>query len=379
MFKTDLHPKVLNVYRTYFPDPPGGLQEAIRQICATTSSLGADNTVFALSPQPEPTEIKREEALVVRARSWIAPASCDIGGFSAFNKYRALQKETDIVHLYYPWPFADILHLANRSHKPTVMTYISDIVRQKYWGQLYRPLMWKTLASMDVIVANCEAYVASSSVLSHPLIRPKVKIIPLGIDEDTYAKDIDPLILDQLGLSKTTPFFLFLGALRYYKGLHTLIDAAKHVNARIVIAGSGSNLVAFKKQAEELGLKNIVFAGQVTNAEKMALLEACLALVLPSHLRSEAYGMVLVEASMMGKPMISCEIATGTSYVNLNEVTGLVVPPEDPVSLTSAMQVLLFQEGLRLQMGIAARGRYVSEFSGPVLGRAYYELYRSIS
>ena len=374
-----MHPKVLNVYRTYFPDPPGGLQEAIRQICATTTTLGVDNTVFTLSPKPEPREIEMAEARVVRAPSLMAPASCDIGGRAAFSSYQALHKETDVVHLYYPWPFADVLHLASRLRKPAVMTYISDIVRQKYWGQLYRPLMWKTLASMDVIVANCEAYVASSSVLSHPLIRPKVKIIPLGIDEDTYAKKIDPLILGQLGLSKATPFFLFLGVLRYYKGLHTLIEAAKHVDARIVIAGSGPNLVTFKKQAEALGLKNVVFAGQVTHAEKMALLESCLALVLPSHLRSEGFGMVLVEASMMGKPMISCEIGTGTSYVNLNEVTGLVVPPEDPVSLASAMQALLLQEGSRLKMGEAARDRYVNEFSGPVLGKAYYELYLSMS
>jgi len=372
-----MHPKVLNVYRTYFPDPPGGLQEAIRQICATTTKLGNVNTVFTLSPQSEPREIALAETRVVRASSVMAPASCDIGGRAAFSSYQALHKETDLVHLYYPWPFADLLHLVSRSRRPAMMTYVSDIVRQQYWGRLYRPLMWKTLKSMDVIVANCEAYVTTSPILSHPLIRPKVRIIPLGIDEGTYAKTFDPIILDRLGIANNEPFFLFLGVLRYYKGLNTLIEAAKHVNARIVIAGSGPNLVSFKKYMDVLGVKNVVFAGQVTHAEKMALLKACHALVLPSHLRSEAYGMVLLEASMMGKPMISCEIGTGTSYVNLNEVTGLVVAPEDSVALANAMQTLLLDD-LRLRMGKAARHRYEAHFSGPMLGQAYHDLYRSI-
>ena len=85
-----------------------------------------------------------------------------------------------------------------------------------------------------------------------------------------------------------------------------------------MIAGSGPESKALKKQVSELGLNNVIFAGQVTNQEKFSLIQNCVALVLPSHLRSEAYGMVLVEASMMKKPMITCEIGTGTSFVNLN-------------------------------------------------------------
>ena len=90
-----------------------------------------------------------------------------------------------------------------------------------------------------------------------------------------------------------------------------------------------------------MGIKNIVFAGQVTYEEKISLIKNCIALVLPSHLRSEAYGMVLVEASMMSKPMISCEIGTGTSFVNLKDITGFVIPPESPEKLGAAMQDLL--------------------------------------
>jgi rhamnosyl/mannosyltransferase len=89
-----------------------------------------------------------------------------------------------------------------------------------------------------------------------------------------------------------------------------------------------------------------VFAGQVSDAKKVALLKRCRALVLPSHLRSEAYGMVLVEAAMYGRPLISCEIGTGTSYVNAHEETGFVVEPESSTALALAMNTLLNDDAL---------------------------------
>jgi glycosyltransferase involved in cell wall biosynthesis len=370
--------KVLNIYRTYFPDPPGGLQEAIRQISATTSNFGVENTIFTLSPNSHPKVIEMPEATVVRERSWLAPASCDIGGLAAFTTYSKLMTQADVVHYFHPWPFADVLNALKAKDKPAVLTYISDVVRQRFLGMLYSPLMWRTLRNMDVIVANCPAYVETSPVLSHASIRNKVRVIPLGIDENTYPQIGDNSVFKRLGIAEAEPYFLFLGVLRYYKGIHTLISAAKNTKAKIIIAGSGPEAETLKLQVKELGLKNVIFAGQVTDAEKVALIKNCLALVLPSHLRSEAYGMVLVEASMMKKPMISCEIGTGTSFVNLHEVTGFVVPPESPQRLAAAMQDLLVDEALANKMGLAARSRYEQLFSGAALGQAYASLYKEL-
>jgi len=100
--------------------------------------------------------------------------------------------------------------------------------------------------------------------------------------------------------------------------------------------------------------------------------------VLPSHLRSEAFGMVLVEASMFSKPLISCEIGTGTSYVNKHEITGIVVPPESPKELENAMSTLLYDKKLAKIMGNNARLRYQKLFSGDALGKAYCKLINSI-
>lgn len=367
---------VLHVYRTYFPDPPGGLQEAVRQIALSTQMYGVDNTIFSLSPQPVPDVLRRPEALVVRSRSWGAPASCDIGGIGAFSRFSRLAQETDVLHYLFPWPFADLLHAVVRPDRPAVLTYISDVVRQRYLGAAYAPLMWRTLRKMNVIVANCPAYANTSPVLSHPSVRDKVRIIPLGIRESSYPEHGDERVFSRVGVSRDEPYFLFIGVLRYYKGLDFLVHAAKQLGATIVVAGSGPEGERLIKLAADIHAENVVFAGQVSESEKVALLKRCRALILPSHLRSEAYGMVLVEASMFGRPLVSCEIGTGTSFVNSHEETGFVVPPEDPVALASAMKTLLRDEALAERMGASARLRYERLFSGEALGKAYSELFR---
>lgn len=370
--------KVLNVYRTYYPDPTGGMQEAIRQICLATGALGVENTVFTLSPHPSPRRVDRPEAVVIRERSWAAPASCDLGDFRAFAEFRQLAREADVVHYFFPWPFADLLHVLTNHGKPSVLTYVSDIVRQRWLGLVYAPLMWRTLRSVDAIVANSPAYAETSPVLRDASIRGRVGVIPLGIDEASYPRAGDEAVFDRLALADGEPYYLFIGVLRYYKGLHALIRAAQTVSARVVIAGSGPEEAALQAQVEALGLRNVLFAGPVTDEEKVALLHRCRALVLPSHLRSEAYGMVLVEAAMFGRPMISCEIGTGTSFVNKDGETGFVVPPENPQALAAAMNALLEDEALAERYGRAARLRYERLFSGAALGKAYADLYQSV-
>ena len=341
---------ILNIYKTYFPDPPGGLQEAIRQICLTTSRVGIQNTIFTLTPNLNQKIVEFPEAKVVREKSWWAPASCDISGPASLKT-------------------------------PKVLTYISDVVQQKFLNKLYAPLMWRTLHQMDIIVANCEAYAQTSPILSHPSIRNKVRIIPLGIDESSYpaADELIPSTPYELAsLNSEEPYFLFIGVHRYYKGLHTLIKASARCNAKLLIAGSGPKTVEFKTLANQTGASNVIFLGQVSDVEKMSLIAGCRALILPSHLRSEAYGMVLVEASIMGKPMISCEIGTGTSFINLDGETGIVIPPESEEKLAEAMQLLLKDAALAARMGGVARKRYEENFSGIVLGERYAKLFKEL-
>lgn len=373
------HLRALHIYRTYFPDPQGGMQEAIRQLCLATKAMGVANTIFTLSPKPQPAVIERPEGRVVRARSWAAPASCDLGAIDAVAKFRRLAGQSDVLHFLYPWPYADLMHAATGVKTPAVLTYVSDVVRQRWLGATYAPLMWRTLRKMRAIVANCPAYARSSPVLSDPAIRDKVRVIPLGIVEESYPADGDHSVFPRLGFPAGEPYFLFIGVLRYYKGLHTLIEAAGRLKARVVIAGSGPEGTSLRAFAEQSGAANVLFAGHVSDEEKVALLKHCRALVLPSHLRSEAYGMVLVEASIFARPLVSCEIGTGTSFVNAHGESGLVVPPENPLALAGALTALLDDPALAESLGRGARARYERLFSGPALGRAYADLFREVA
>ena len=370
---------VLHVYRTYYPDPPGGLQEAIRQICLAIGAFDVESSVLTLSPMPHPSIIERPEARVVRERSWVAPASCDLGGMAALACFSRLAREADVIHYLFPWPFADVLHRFASPKAPAVMTYISDIVRQRWLSLAYSPLMWSTLHGMRVIVANAPTYARTSPVLSSDTLRGRVRVVPLGIDECSYPQTGNGAILEKVGLLEEEAFFLFVGVLRYYKGLHNFVQASRSVRAKIVIAGSGPEGESLRNLVIQLGASNVIFAGQVSDEEKVELLRRCRALVLPSHLRSEAYGMVLVEAAMFGRPMISCEIGTGTSYVNVDRETGFVVQPDVPAALADAMNCLLADGKLAREMGAAARLRYERLFSGEQLGRGYAELFREVA
>lgn len=373
--------KVLHVYRTYFPDPPGGVQEAIRQIAIATKVYGIESRIFVLSPTPSPQEIDRPEGRVTRSRSWAAPASCDLGSFNALKRFRAEVDWADVIHYHFPWPFADVLHFMCRVRKPAVMTYHSDIVRQRRLGSFYAPLMKRMLGSMIAVVATSPTYALTSNVLTSCVSQERLKTIPLGIaDYRDYPIDVkaERALLDRCSV-RDKPFVLALGAMRYYKGFHTLVEAALTINETIVIAGSGPEEQSLRKLSAEKGATNIRFIGQISDDDKICLLRNCSVFALPSHLRSEAFGMVLIEASMFGKPMVCCEIGSGTSYVNVHGETGFVVSPGSPNQFSDALNSLLSNRQLEVQMGLAARKRYEQLFSSVALGRAYSTLYQEVT
>ena len=128
--------RVLQVYRTYYPDTRGGIEEVMRQIALAVRPHGVESTIFILSPRPQPEVLERPEGRVVRARSWAAPASCDLGGVAALRRFSRLAAEADVLHLHFPWPFADALLAAVRPKAPVVVTYHSDVVRQRLLARL---------------------------------------------------------------------------------------------------------------------------------------------------------------------------------------------------------------------------------------------------
>jgi rhamnosyl/mannosyltransferase len=366
--------RVLHFFKTYYPDSVGGIEQVIRQLCIGTGHLGVVNQVLSLSRHKDLRPFEFEGHTVTRV-----PLNFEIAsnGFSlaAIGELARLAAASDVVHYHFPWPFMDLAHFIARVNKPSVLTYHSDIVRQKHLLRLYQPLKHRFLQSVDTIVATSPNYLASSAVLDR--YRDKTRIITYGLDKSTYPRP-DPARLAAWRARVGPRFFLFVGVLRYYKGLHILLDAVAGTDYPVVIVGAGPIEQELKAHAERLGLRHVMFVGAVEDLDKVALLELCYAVAFPSHLRSEAFGISLLEGAMFGKPMISSEIGTGTSYINIDQQTGLVVPPSDPAALRAAMRTLWDDPARARAMGVRAQARYHELFTSEQMAGSYTELYREL-
>jgi rhamnosyl/mannosyltransferase len=147
----------------------------------------------------------------------------------------------------------------------------------------------------------------------------------------------------------------------------------------VVIVGSGPTEVALKRQARELGLTNVTFTGYLPDDEKFSLFQLCRGVVFPSFMRSEAFGVTLLEGAMYGRPLISTEVGSGTSHVNIDGKTGIVVPPGSPKALRKAMDQLWHNPDIVQHMGRNARQRYEELFTGSLMGARYMGLYRDLA
>ena len=365
---------ILHVYKTSMPFSFGGVESFIDTLCKADSKLGVKNTVLTLHPKPQKQPIEMGGYTVHQAKQNLFLASTGFS-VSAFSKFRRLSNDADIIHYHFPNPFGDMLHLACRPKKPSIVTYHSDIIKQKHLLHVYSLLKQRFLSSVDQIVATSPNYFASSDVLQ--LYADKVSVIPIGIDPKAY-ETVDSERLNYWRSRLAKPFFLFVGVMRYYKGLHIALEAIAGTEIQIAIAGINGIEKDLKAQAAALQLKNIDFLGFVSDGDKLALLDLCYGFIFPSHLRSEAFGISLLEAAIVGKPMISCEIGTGTTFVNTANETGLVITPESPRELREAMQFLLDNPKVAVTMGKNAKKRSLELFTADQQAKSYFDLYQQL-
>jgi len=366
--------RVLHFFKTYYPDTFGGIEQVICQLCRNSQRYGVTSEVLTLSRAREVDSFSWDNHRVHLAKMDFSFASMGIS-FDSFHRFLALAQQADVVHYHYPWPFMDMVHFATRIGKPTVVTYHSDIVRQKILVQFYRPLQQFFLRSVDRIVATSAKYAETSDVLKK--YREKTVVIPIGVDKTSYpVPSVTELQKWKSRLGDR--FFLFVGGLRYYKGLRILLEAARNTGFPVVIVGSGPLENDLKSYAISKGMRNVLFLGALPEEEKVILQQICYAVVFPSNARSEAFGISLLEGAMFGKPLISCEIGTGTSYVNVHEKTGLVVAPNNPAALGEAMSFLWDNPAVAIQMGRQSEDRYWKYFTADQMTRDYINLYRAL-
>ena len=363
--------KILHVYRTCYPETNGGVEQVIRSISEGCNGQEVESKVLTLS-EHEKKAYYINQVEIIPIKKTIEIAS---NGFSIrlIKKFRELSNWADIIHYHYPWPSGDLLSLL--TNKPSVLTYHSDIVRQRALKVIYKPLQSYFLNKVRRIVATSPQYAQSSINLKK--YKEKVDIIPLAIDPNNY-KVASSDALNKWKFNVGEGFFLFVGVLRYYKGLHFLIEAAAKNKLPLVIAGDGPMKAELIAKAESLGVSNISFLGFVTEEDKVALLTLAKAFVFSSHLRSEAFGVSLLEAQLFSKPLITCDVGTGSSYVNQDKSTGLIVPPGDAEALSSAMVQLDTDQKLTSQYGHNANQRFYSLFTNEIQCSSYISIYRQL-
>ncbi len=363
---------ILHFYKTAFPYSVGGVEMVIHELAKGLVSRGHQVDVLALA---DVAEQRNMGGYTVHSCPTLFEAASTPVSFRAVTEFKKLARKADVINYHFPWPYMDVVHFATGVSKPTVVTYHSDVVRQRRAARLYAPLRHAFLNSVDAIVATSPNYRSTSVTLQSHL--SKVEVIPLGIT-DTASTSVEADNLrgwrDRFG----EHFLLFVGALRYYKGLRTLIDAAQGAHIPVVIAGAGPTEQELRAQIKRLNGDNVHLVGHVSDADKASLLTLCRAVVFPSDLRSEAFGVTLLEGAMFAKPLISSEIGTGTGYVNIDGETGIVVPPRDPAALRSAMERICSNPSWALEAGRNARRRYEALFTADRMCREYLRLYEAL-
>ena len=365
--------RIVHIYKDSYPPVTGGVEISIYRLVEGCRDVCGDVSVLVAGRRLRTEQSEVEGIPVTRVGQWGRFLSTPLA--PTFPLWLA-RTPADILHYHLPHPTAVMSHLIARPAGKVVAHYHSDIVRQARLMPLFRPFLFRFLERSDRIIVTSPNYLETSLVLRR--FRDKCCIVPLGVPLNRYV--LTPEMEDQAQVIRRRygmRLVLFVGILRYYKGVQYLLEAMRHVAGTLLIVGDGPLLGDLMRQAAGLPHRErIHFLGQVEDV--VPYYYAADVFCLPSIYRSEAFGIVLTEAAAAGLPLVSTEIGTGTSFVNLHEVTGLVVPPADPQALADALSGLLDNANLRLRYGEAARHRARKEFSQERMVQGVLAVYEEV-
>ena len=368
---------ILHVYKDYFPPVKGGIEYHINLLSNALKDSGHDVHVLVANTRNSCQVVRSNGIEVVKAPQWGRFASSPLT--LSFGIYlKRLGKHADIIHFHHPNPTAEFSYLFSGLKNKMIVTYHSDIIRQDKLGKLYSPFRKRFLHACDKIIVTSPNYLQTSNVLKQ--FKHKCAIIPLGIDINRFNSSGDLSRIESIRKKNgKLPIVLFVGRFRYYKGLHLLIHAMKDIEAKLLLIGTGSEDRELRRLAAVEGLGDkIRFLGELSNEAVIAYYKACDMFVLPSHLRSEAFGLVQLEAMCCGKPVISTEIGSGTSFVNVDQQTGITVKPNDVEALRSAIQFLIDHPDKRKTWGERGRRRVKQLFTKDKMVERTLALYEAV-
>jgi rhamnosyl/mannosyltransferase len=353
----------------FYPPHKGGMEVVLATLCRGLARRGLDCTAVVTGQNGEPCHATDRGVRVRRMRSLGTLRSLPVcpAAPGALRDIRA-----DVVNLHHPNPLADLACLLSNSQARFVVTYHADIVRQHRLARLHAPLLRRTLERADVIVATSADYVASSAPLRR--FRRKVRVIPLGLDLQPPGRLRPPF-----SRTGAEPQYLFIGRLVPYKGVPVLLEALRMVPGRLWLIGAGPEEARLRHLADARGLRGrIEFLGEVSQAEKAHRLAACDALVLPSVSRAEAFGLVILEAMAMERPVVASDLPAGVRELVTDKVTGYRFAPGDAPALARALRRLASEPAEARHMGREARGRYLQNWTADRMVSSYVRLYEDL-
>jgi glycosyltransferase involved in cell wall biosynthesis len=367
-YRRGRRPRVLQIGKYYRPYC-GGMENHLETLCQQIREavhlqvIVADHEWRGRRESIEGIDVTRSAKVMNVAGTCVCPAMA----------WQIRGARPDLVHLHHPNPTAMLAYLSSGCRTPMVLTYHSDIVRQKRLGAAFQPILTRILDECGAIIATSQHYVESSPLLTR--YQRKTHIIPLCIPLDHLESD--PGIARRIRAHYGPRIILSVGRLVYYKGFEYLIRAMQSVDARLLIVGSGPLGPALEREVAERQLgSRVTLLGEVENVAPYY--HACDLFVLPSVARSEAFGIVQLEAMACSKPVVNTRLQSGVPYVSLDGVTGITVPPADPEALAVAMNRLLSDDNLRHAYGLAARRRIEEHFSLCLMASRTLDVYASV-
>jgi glycosyltransferase involved in cell wall biosynthesis len=356
----------------------GGLERYVFELArGLRGSVQYTNIVARRGAAPD-LEVVGE---TIHARPWLSVTGtpvCPSMPWQARARHR--RQPFDIVHLQFP---ADpMAHLATELMPRgvrRVISWHSDIVRQRAFLRLYQPFLARLLRSADAIIGATPAHFTSSEQLSAARDRQRFHVVPYGFDLARFRER--PALADELRRRYPQPLLVFaLGRHVYYKGFEFLIRALAGLpEAMLLLGGTGPLTEELTRLARDLGVAGRVsFLGRIPEAKLAAYYHACDVFCLPSVERAEGFGIVQIEAMAAGRPVVCCELNNGVTWVNRHGETGLVVPPGDASALAGALRRLASERDLRIRLGEQARARVMQEFTTEAMAGGTLAVYKQV-
>lgn len=300
---------------------------------------------------------------------------------------RALSRiQPDVLHLHMPnnsvfWA----LTLPQARDVPWVVHWQSDVVVSRIRTaialayRLYRPFEQAVLYRAQRIIATSPPYLEASEPLK--AWRQKCAVIPLGLDASHLDVDPDHAVAAESPWSNNTLRLLSIGRLTYYKGFETLIKAAMGLNGvELLIVGDGELRKELQALIDALTTAdkpaNVRLMGNVDDGQKNSLLHSCDVFCLASRERTEAFGMVLLEAMQHAKPcIVSALPGSGMPWVLETAGAGLQAPVEDVAAWAQAIEQMQASPPQRAQWGKAGQRALRTHFSIAVCEQRISEQY----